>query len=96
MSPAPLWNRKWEEASGENPDDIQLESVGCSLFVYPTDTIDTGGVISIFSASEYEPVHKNNNGATVIDYLDSYFEYFDCHDTPIKGLSKIGRASIVP
>ena len=82
-SPAPPWNIKWEEASGENPDDIQREGFYCSLFLYPTDTVDTAGVISILYSSEYEPLNKKKNGSTVIEYLDSCFEYLDCHDTPV-------------
>ena len=45
--------------------------------------VDTRGVISIQSASEDAPVNVNNIDATVIGYLDSYFEYFDCHNNPV-------------
>ena len=48
-----------------------------------TYSVVTGGVISICSASEYAPLNKNNNDTNIIGYLDSYFEYFDCHDTPV-------------
>ena len=39
----------------------------------PTDYVDTGGGISIYSAYEDVPVNNNNNNATLIGYLDSYF-----------------------
>ena len=45
--------------------------------------VDTGVVISIRYSSEDSPQNKNNNCETVIGYLDSYFEYFDCHDTTV-------------
>ena len=49
----------------------------------PTYSVETGGAIYICSVSEYAQVNKNNNDTTVIRYLDSYFEYFYFHDTPI-------------
>ena len=49
----------------------------------PTDFFETGGVIYIISASEYAPVNNNSNLATIIGYLESYFDYFDFHDAPI-------------
>ena len=52
------------------------------MVVYQTDSIDTGGVVYILYASEDSPVKKNND-TTIIGYLDSYFEYFDFHDTPV-------------
>ena len=58
------------EVIDENPDDIQWEGVYCSLFLEPTDSVDNGGVISILSDSEYSPIKKNNNEATVIGYLE--------------------------
>ena len=53
------------------------------MVVDPTDSIDTGGVISNSSASQYAAVNKNINDKTVIAYLESYFEYFECHDTSV-------------
>ena len=53
----------------KNLDYFQQEGVDCSLIVVPTDLFDTGGVISIHSASEDAPVNINNIDDTVIGYL---------------------------
>ena len=53
------------------------------MLVNPTDSVDNGRVISICYASENTPANKKNNDATVIRYLESYFGYFDCHDTRV-------------
>ena len=45
-----------------------------------TDSVGTEGIFSIGSASAYVPVMNNNNNVTVIEHLESYFEYFDYHD----------------
>ena len=72
-----------KEASDKNPDNLQIEGFYFSLVVDPTDYVGPGGVISIICASEYSPLNKNNYDVTVIDYLDSNFECFDYHDTPV-------------
>ena len=82
-SPSPSCDCKGEETSDENPGDIQLGVYTAIWLLIQPILFDTGGVIYIRSASEYSPVNKNNNDTTVIGYLDSYFEYFYCHDTPI-------------
>ena len=78
--PAPTCNQKLQEASDENPDDLQWEGVYCYMIGDTTDSVDTEGIISISSASAYVPVMNNNNNVTVIEHLESYFEYFDYHD----------------
>ena len=83
LSQYPPCNLKWEESSDDNPDDLQWEGVYWSLVVDPNYYFYTGGVIYIFSTSEDAPLNKNNNDPTVIGYLDSFFKYFDYHNTPI-------------
>ena len=48
-----------------------------------TYSTDTGGVIYFYCVPEDAPLNNNNNNSTVIGYLDSYFEHFDFHDTPV-------------
>ena len=81
--PAPPWNRKGKEGSDENNDDLQWESVYCYLIVDATDYVDTGVVIYICSVYAYAPVNNSNNNTTIIGYLESYFDYFDCHYNPV-------------
>ena len=50
----------------KNLDYFQQEGVDFSLIVVPTDLFDTGGVISIHSASEDAPENIINIDATVI------------------------------
>ena len=53
------------------------------MVIDSNDSVDTGVVIYICSASEYASLNKKNNDTNIIGYLDSYFEYFDFHDTPV-------------
>ena len=70
---------KWRENKRQNNDDIQWESVFFYLVVDQTNSIDTGGVISICSASDDLPVNKNNDDTNMLRSLDSLFDCFECH-----------------
>ena len=53
------------------------------MFAYPNDYVETGGFIYVRSSFEDAPISNSNNNTTVIGHLYSYFDYFDCHVTPV-------------